>query len=368
MAILNRPLRVMHIISGDLWAGAEVQAFTLLQQLQPKVQLHAVIMNPGELLQKLEGLNIAVTLLPESELSSAAVIGKLTQLIREFKPDIIHTHRQKENIFGNIANCLAAIGRGKRAKSLRTAHGAPEFAPKGKQRIQVWLDNWVGRHLQQAIIAVSDDLSAKLKTLFPADNIHVIRNGVNPESLLSQAHQADFRSENPQHRHIGIIGRIEPVKRVDIFLDAATLLLHRAGPLLKFHIIGTGKLRAQMEAKATELGLTEYIQFHGHRTDMASCIRSLDLIVMCSDHEGTPMTALEAVALGTPLVAHNTGGLKDILQDHPQLLVSDHSPAGYARAMQAALDGDSTELRLPAIYSAAKNLEDTLKLYQILTR
>src|SRR6187402_1334352 len=96
MAILNRPLRVMHIISGDLWAGAEVQAFTLLQQLQPQVQLHAVIMNPGELLQKLEGLNIKVTLLPESELGSLDLIRKLTGLIRTFEPDILHTHRQKK--------------------------------------------------------------------------------------------------------------------------------------------------------------------------------------------------------------------------------------------------------------------------------
>ena len=52
MAILNRPLRVMHIISGDLWAGAEVQAFTLLQQLEARVQLHVVILNQGELSQR----------------------------------------------------------------------------------------------------------------------------------------------------------------------------------------------------------------------------------------------------------------------------------------------------------------------------
>lgn len=374
MAILNRPLRVMHIISGDLWAGAEVQAFTLLQQLQPKVQLHVVIMNSGELSQKLEGLNILVTLLPESELSSLDIIRKLIRLISKFKPDILHTHRQKENILGNIANFLAALGRGKRAQSLRTAHGAPEFMPKGKQRIQIALDNWIGRYLQQAVIAVSDDLAAKLKTIFPESKIHVIRNGVNPVALLSQAQEADFRRENPQHKHIGIIGRIEPVKRVDIFLDAATLLLQQAlSPQaivqqLKFHVIGTGKLRAAMEIKAKELGLDAHIQFHGHRTDMASCIRSLDIIVMCSDHEGTPMTALEAMALGTPLVAHDTGGLKDILQGHPQLLVSDHSPAGYARAIRAALDFDPSELQLPTIYCAEKNLEETLKLYQTLAQ
>jgi len=368
MVTLHRPLRVMHIISGDLWAGAEVQAFTLLQQLQTKVQLHAIIMNHGELSQRLQALDIPVTVVPETELGSLAIINELTRLIRDFKPDIVHTHRQKENIFGNIANYRATFLRGKRAKSVRTSHGAPEFAAKGKQRIQVWLDNWTGRYLQQAIIAVSEELAVKLSLLFPSRKIHVIRNGVDQRALEAQAQEADFHKQYPHHKHIGIIGRIESVKRIDIFLDAATLLLSQIGASqpLKFHVIGEGSLRAAMETKAQELGLNEHIQFHGHRTDMASCVQSLDIILMCSDHEGTPMTALEAMALGTTLIAHKTGGLKDILRDYPQLLVSDHSPRGYAQAIEAALLSDNIKLSLPKAYSAEQNLENTLQLYNTL--
>lgn len=370
MAILNRPLRVMHIISGDLWAGAEVQAFTLLQQLQPKVQLHVVILNDGELSKRLLALNIPVTIVPESELSSWRILNEFKRLIREFQPDILHTHRQKENIFGSIANCWAALFRGKRAKSLRTTHGAPEFSPKGKQKIQVWLDNFVGNYLQHAIIAVSEELALKLSTVFPAKKIHTIRNGVNQAYLLEQAKEADFRSQYPQHTHIGIIGRIEPVKRIDIFLDAATLLIHQmpSPHNLKFHVIGEGSLKATMQAKTQQLGLSEHIQFHGHRQDMASCIKSLDIIVMCSDHEGTPMTALEAMALGTPLIAHNTGGLKDILQDHPQHLVSDHSAEGYAMRIKELVKTNEISVRLPDRYTAEKNLADTVNLYNYLTQ
>lgn len=366
MAILNRPLRVMHIISGDLWAGAEVQAFTLLQQLQPKVQLHVVILNDGELSKRLLTLNIPVTIVPESELSSWRILNEFKRLIREFQPDILHTHRQKENIFGSIANYWANLFRGKRAKSLRTTHGAPEFSPKGKQKIQVWLDNFVGNYLQHAIIAVSEELALKLSTVFSAKKIHTIRNGVNQAYLLEQAKDADFRSQYPQHIHIGIIGRVEPVKRIDIFLDAATLLIHQmpSPHKLKFHVIGDGSLKATMQAKAQQLGLSEHIQFHGHRQDMASCIKSLDIIVMCSDHEGTPMTALEAMALGTPLIAHDTGGLKDILQDYPQLLVTNHSPAGYAAQVSQVIANNNMAVTLPEKYTAAKNVVDTLILYK----
>jgi L-malate glycosyltransferase len=374
MPILNPPLRVMHIISGDLWAGAEVQAFTLLQQLHASAQLHVIVMNSGELSQRLEALGISITLVPESKLSSLSIIREIMAKIRYFKPDILHTHRQKENIFGNIASSLAAILTGKRAKSVRTSHGAPEFVPAGKQRIQVWLDNWTGRYLQHAVIAVSKELALKLAKIFPAKKIHVIRNGVNQAALAAQAVEADFRTRAPHHKHIGIVGRLEPVKRIDIFVDMAALLLQQEASRLlqqeasrqelKFHIIGDGKLRATMEAKAQELGLSEHIQFHGHRQDMASCIHSLDLLIMCSDHEGTPMTALESLALGTPLIAHNTGGLTDILQQYPELLVAKHNPAGYAETVIQLLSRSKLNIALNDNYTAEKNMFETLKLYE----
>ena len=262
-----------------------------------------------------------------------------------------------------------ALTSGKRAKSLRTTHGAPEFNPSRKQQIQVWLDNFTGRYLQQAVIAVSSELATKLAAIFPSKKIYVIRNGVNQSALLAAATETDYRLRYPTHTHIGIIGRIEPVKRIDIFLDTATLLVKQMTQPqpLKFHVIGEGSLRAEMETKAEKLGLSEHILFHGHRQDMASCIKSLDIIIMCSDHEGTPMTALEALALGKSLIAHNTGGLKDILQAYPELLVSQHSAQGYCEKVQNLLANVAQPITLPERYTAEKNMLDTMNLYQKLT-
>src|SRR4051812_9867197 len=325
--ILNRPLRILHIISGDLWAGAESQAFTLLKHLHRSTTLHVVLMNDGELSRRLQSLDIPVTIISESEFSSTQILTKLIKIIRQFKPNVLHTHRQKENILGNVANLISSLPFGKRAASVRTSHGAPEFAPKGKQKIQVWLDNWVGKYLQQGVIAVSNELAEKLSFIFPAEKIHVIHNGVDCDALKANATMADFRQNAPNHKHVGIIGRIEPVKRIDIFIEVANLLLKNkdAQLPLQFHVIGTGSLRSIMEEKANQLDIKEYVHFHGHREDMASCISSLDVIVMCSDHEGTPMTALEAVGLGARVVAHKTGGLIDILNGDDDLLVTNHS-------------------------------------------
>jgi len=340
MSTLTTRLRVMHIISGDLWAGAETQALTLLKHLHNTVSIHVVVMNNGELFKRLENLQIPVTLLPESELSTFYIFIKLTRLIRAFNPDLLHTHREKENILGSFANFLAALPLKKRARSVRTVHGAPEFLPKGKQKIQAALNNWTGRYLQEVIIAVSNELAEKLKLIYPAHKIRVIPNGVDRDELRAHASLADFRLLAPNHKHIGIIGRVERVKRIDIFIEMANMLLRNSGfaHSLKFHIIGDGGLRAIMEQTVKQLGLDDHIHFHGHRADIASCINSLDVIVMCSDHEGTPMVALEAMALGVPMVAHKTGGLSDILEEYPELLVCNHNAQSYAKLVLDAIE------------------------------
>lgn len=360
MAIVNRRLKVMHIISGDLWAGAEVQAFNLLSQLQSRCDLHIVLMNNGELADRLTALNISLTVLDELQLNGLQILSGLRKVISQFKPDIIHTHRQKENILGNIANLLSI-----RARSVRTCHGAPEFSAKGLRLLQVWFDKFVGRYMQQAIIAVSAELGEKLAIIFPLKKIHIINNGVDIDALRKAAGNTDFRMDAPQAIHVGIVGRLEPVKRIDIFLKMAAILLARSDPGdYRFHVIGDGKLRPQLEQLAKELGLEKTTQFHGHRKDMPACLSSLDVIVMCSDHEGTPMTALEALALGTPLIAHKTGGLEEILSNYEDLLVEDHEPNGYAQKLFSLISSPSRQVMvLDEKYFSSKNGLSTFELY-----
>jgi glycosyltransferase involved in cell wall biosynthesis len=363
---LNRPIRIMHIISGDLWAGAEVQAYTLLKHLAPQTDLYVILMNHGELADRLNKLGITTQIINEQQYSNLSIISKIFKAIGQFKPDVIHTHRQKENILGSFANLLSLIQRGRLTPSIRTAHGAPEFNPKGKQKIQVWLDRWVGKWLQKKVIAVSQDLSKKLEGIFPAKQIVVIQNGVDQESLRQQGNTADFRVNQPDKTHVGIIGRLEPVKRIDIFLEMAALLL-REHPQFDwaFHVIGDGKLRSHLELQARQSGIAEDVHFHGHRTDIPSCIASLDAIIMCSDHEGTPMTALEALALGKPVIAHAVGGLKEIFKDYPDLLVTNHFARSYANNLLAYLGSDAKSCELDAHYHAETNAISTINLYQM---
>lgn len=353
----------MHIISGDLWAGAEVQAYTLLKHLHHEVELCVILMNQGELSEKLGALGIQPIIIPETTYSGFGIIGKLFTHIRQFKPDVIHTHRQKENILGSLANLACAPFNFKLIPSVRTAHGAPEFNPKGKQKIQVWLDRLVGRYLQKRVIAVSEDLAKKLTTIYPANHIDVIQNGVDVDALKTLAKiPAEFKQNAPHKTHVGIIGRLEPVKRIDIFLDMAAILISSQPDKWHFHVIGDGKLKKELEDQSNNLGISKSVSFHGHRKDIPNCIVALDAIIMCSDHEGTPMTALETLALGTSLIAHDVGGLREMLAESPMQLVQNHSAEGYILSLLECIQ-KSVGCRLPVHYGAQENAMRSQQLY-----
>ena len=365
--ILPSRLKVLHIISGDLWAGAEVQAYTLLTSLPKECELLAVLMNHGELEQRLLAAGINTRVIDERSSTSLKIIRELTILIRHFAPDIIHTHRQKENILGTLANLIASpftrTGSWRRIKSVRTTHGAPEHNVSGVKKLQLWLDRFCGKYLQDAIIAVSNDLATKLNTNFPRSKIHVIENGIDVEKLRQAVPASDIRAGHEQAFHIGILGRLEPVKRIDLFIHTAQQLLADAPTdQIRFHIVGDGKLYNELIAMTDALELKQYIVFHGHRTDPAQVMAALDMVVMCSDHEGTPMTALETLALGKPLVAHKVGGLTEILSGNSELLVTDHCPEGYSTAILQLMQ-QPPKVQLKAIYTSNTNAARVLTLY-----
>jgi L-malate glycosyltransferase len=368
-----RPIKVLHIISGDLWAGAEVQAFTLLSAMKKskEVEVAAVLMNEGELAKRLRQQGIPTTIFPENEMGAPTIFLALRRLLKQWQPDIVHTHRNKENILGAIANRFAT-----RAKSVRTVHGATESSNTNffhiHKRILAYLNHWTGRYLQEKIIAVSQELAQKLSAFFPHSKIVVIENGVDIELVRSQTHPVDFKINQPDATHVGIIGRLVPVKRVDLFLETAALLQKKAPQHhWQFHVIGSGPLEKTLADYAHQLDLSHCVTFHGHRHDIIACIAALDVVVMCSDHEGLPMTLLEALALGKPVVGHAVGGIHSTLSlIDPQLLVYKQTAREFAKRISHIADQPQLGFSLHSQqifaqrFSNTSNLDQTLAVYR----
>ena len=370
-------IKVLHIASGDLWAGAEVQLYTLAKALKkrPDTEVAVILLNHGTLAERLTACGIETRIIDETRYNGIQILRRLIRLLRDLGPDVVHTHRIKENILGSLAAAIAGI------PSLRTVHGAPEHPPSWwrlDKSALYWMDILCGRLLQRRIVAVSAPLAAALSPPYPATAISTIENGLDLEEVSKALPVGTSQSPDPGAKtKVGLVGRLVPVKRVDLFLHTARQIKSAHPELdISFHVYGDGPLRAALEALSRELELTDSVRFEGHCEAIHSKIAELDILMMTSDHEGLPMTLLEAMALRTLVVAHAVGGIPALLdQGRCGVLVTEHSAEGYTKALGRVLQSAGprhalatrARARVARLYSAAGNAQAYAEVYASLT-
>jgi glycosyltransferase involved in cell wall biosynthesis len=218
------PLEVCHLASGDLWAGAEVQTATLLKYLarDSKLQICAILLNRGRLAEEIERQGTALKVIPESEISFGRIVREASRFLAGRQVRIIHSHRYKENL---IAAWVAR--RCKIPHLVRTQHGLLE-PHRGlralRQRLVLALDTQVARRSTDRVIGVSNEMTRVLAQSFGAQKVVTIPNGVDLESVRTSLTPQQARERlglAPYDAVLGAVGRLEPVKRLDIFLRAA---------------------------------------------------------------------------------------------------------------------------------------------------
>ena len=342
-------IHVLHIASGDIWAGAESQLYTLARSLKQshEVMVSVVLMNHGHLENKLLDSGVDVTIFDETQFNGLQIALRLYSLFKIKKPDIIHTHGKKETILSSIALLFK-----KNTVSIRTAHGAPEHRPSFFL-FHKWLYNtadwFCGRFMQKRIIAVSEDLKTKLAKKFPVDKITVIQNGVDIQDVTRiLTAKSIHRPADTKVFRIGLAGRLVAVKRVDIFIEVAKYFISQYPEIpVTFHIYGTGPMEQELKLLHKQSGTGQSLVFEGHSGEMTSHLASLDLLTLVSDHEGLPMILLEAMACRTPIIAHAVGGIPELLdQGRCGVLISNQKPADYASAIHFLLKNPENRQRL----------------------
>lgn len=370
----SRELRILHIASGDLWAGAETQLFTLAKSLKniPELSIHIILFNHGRLEMELNNLNIPVTVLDEMREGACSLLIKLIREIRKIKPNVIHTHRTKENILGSIAAFLSG-----NIPSIRSTHGAPEHSASplqiSKHMVKL-LDWYCGRFLQKMIVAVSDELATILYQNFPKQKVAIIENGVLFEPACKHPPSEKVDNIEDAVLRIGIAGRLVPVKRVDLFIKTAEYLKkHYPDIHATFHIYGDGPLFSELFMTSERMGLDNTVYFEGHSDNMIRDLQTIDILMLTSDHEGLPMILLEAMSQKTVILSHAVGGIPKLL-DHGKcgLLVEKNIPEEYAREISDLAKSkvkrnnmiNNAFLRVHKYYSGEKNAEKYNNIYQ----
>jgi glycosyltransferase involved in cell wall biosynthesis len=338
--VFPHKLRVVHIVSGDQWAGAEVMQSSLLSRLvrlAPSCELAVICLNHGELARRLQSAGVDVTVLPETTLSFAQILTRARRLLAARRPDVLHSHRYKEHY---LAAVLAPF---LRARTVATIHGLPEPAHKRRWRyaLQAAMTFRLLRSRFDRIVAVSADLRRQLVGVHGCgeSSVDVVTNGITIPELVHVARtDASF--------HVGSVGRFVKVKGFEMFLDTAALVLKQY-PHARFSLLGDGPDRELLLRRAETLGIASRVNFVAPTTNPQSYFESLDLYVNTSEHEGLPLTVLEAMAHGVPVVAPNVGGIPEVVRSGEEgVLVAARQPADFAAAIVGLLADEAGRSRI----------------------
>jgi glycosyltransferase involved in cell wall biosynthesis len=241
---------------------------------------------------------------------------RLYRLIRQERPQVVHTHTAKAGFVGRLAARLARV-----PVVVHTFHGHVlhgYYSPLKTQLLRRMERGLAG--LTDRIVTVSEQVKRDLVTygVAAADHIQVIPLGLELDPFLQSArYRGMFRQEwqlTGAARLVGIVGRLFPIKNHHLFLEAAALVAKK-DPATRFVIVGDGILRPALERRAQELGIAERVIFTGWRRDLPDIYADLDVLAVTSNNEGTPVSAIEAMAAGCPVVATHVGGLPDLIKE-----------------------------------------------------
>ncbi|HEY6806497.1 MAG TPA: glycosyltransferase [Pyrinomonadaceae bacterium] len=257
-------------------------------------------------------------------------IWKLFRLFVREKPDLIHTHTAKAGTVGRVAGFIyrwltptVVIGKPRRAKFVHTYHGHIFHSYYGnlKTKVFITIEKLLAALVTDRIVVISEQQASEICDQFGVGNrkqIRVIPLGLDLDVFAgSGARRHLMRTQlgiDDKTILIGIVGRLTEIKNHEMFLDAAAEFKKRdSSSPVRFVIVGDGGLRAQLESRTRDLGLTQDVIFTGERNDPAVFYPALDVVALTSRNEGTPLTLIEAMANARPVIATNVGGVVDLL-------------------------------------------------------
>lgn len=318
--------KICHLISGDLWAGAEVMAFYLLNGLnkRPGLELCVILFNHGRLSEALENAGITIYVIDESKQSFPAIVRKAATIIRKWAPHIIHSHRYKENIL----SYLISITLKKRPALISTQHGLPENydgSPSLISRLKSKANYQLLASRFDRMVAVSQDVKESLiiNYGFQEKRVFVIHNGIVVPDTPPDCRVKD-------HFLIGSAGRFFPVKDYLFMVEVAREVVKKSNKI-RFELAGEGPQLGDIQRLINKYGLEQYLILRGFLHDMSSFYQELDIYMCTSLHEGIPMSVLEAMAYRLPTIAPKVGGLKEIITDGIDgYLLNDRNPQVFS--------------------------------------
>jgi glycosyltransferase involved in cell wall biosynthesis len=278
--------------------------------------------------------------------------ARLYRLLAAERIDVVHAHMPRASVPGSILARLARV-------PVVVSHEHGSWLD-GK-RVRPFLDRNVVARLSTTMLAVSEWDRRQLieHEGIPPAQILVLPNGIAPPPPGGRAELADLDAP-PGTAVIGAVGRLFEVKGYD-YLIRAVALLKAQGRSVRCVVLGEGPEEQRLKRLIADVGVGDEVRLIGHRQNVAEIVRGLDVAVLPSRAEGSPLVVLEYMALGAPIVATAVGGVPELVEDGVHgLLIQPRDPNALARAIGRLLDDRTLAARLGAAAQERQRAEHDL--------
>ena len=240
-----------------------------------------------------------------------AVLEILRCLLRE-EPQVLHTHTAKAGAVGRLAAVAYRFRTGKNLQIFHTFHGhvLEGYFGRWKTRLFCAAERLLGAATTR-LITLSESLRQELAAMgvAPLSKIRVIPLGLPLDRALALEPPGP-----PAPWKVGLVGRMVPIKNHPMLFEAARILQRRGKTAgMKFLLYGDGELRPSLQASAERMGILPLLEFRGWEQDICGIYRSLHVVCLTSRNEGTPVSLIEAMAAGRPVVSTRVGGVPDLV-------------------------------------------------------
>lgn len=307
--------KVLHIIGGGEFGGAEQHLLTLIKNIDParfQVSVACLFAKPFAEITEDAGINTVVFEMGSK--FNLKIIPLLAAYIKKEGFAIVHTHGVRANLVGRLAARMAGI-----KPVVSTVHSVLAFDyARRLERFINWFCERSTRGLTTHFVTVCDLLARQLvREGINPDQVTTIHNGLELEKYRQLPEPGNIRAEfkiSDDTPLVGIVARLHPVKGHRFLFQAVQRALAEVAGL-KLLVVGSGPDRQELEGYARELGIEGSVIFTGFRKDIPEIMQDLDLVVLSSLSEGLSLTIIEAMAVGKPVLATAVGGTPEIISD-----------------------------------------------------
>lgn len=334
----EQPFFTVHVDSERGFSGGEVQVFLLLEGLRERGERVLLVAPPGSAAEReacARGIEcVPVAMRGEWDLVS---VCRLARLLRRYRPHLVHLHTGRANWLGGLAAKLAGV-------PALTTRRMDRNVKRGLRT------KFLYGVLVRRVVAIAGPVGELLLDGgVPADKIEVIHSSISSAALRPALSREQWRAQHgvgPDCVLLLVLANLVHRKGIDLLIDA---LAHADLQGVKLWIAGEGEQRRALEVQASRLGLDTAVRFLGRQEDKAGLIAACDVVCMPSRREGLGVAALEAMALGRPVLASRVGGLGEAVEDEVSgLLVPPEDVAALGLALTRLVEDAALRARLAA--------------------